>query len=703
MSKEYDIAFKLGAELESSFSSAFGKVQSTIERISMVAGAGLAVFETFSASNEYIKGMNQIQAATGASQEQMAEMSEVAEGLYTQNMGEDWNDVAKAVSAVSSVTKLHGEELEETTKNAMLLRDTFEYDIAESVKASDTMMKNFGITSSEAYNLLAQGAQQGLDKSGELLDSANEYTPYFKTLGFTANEMFDTFSAGLDAGAFNLDKVGDAVKEFNIRVKDGNKGTADAFKALGMDAEKMSQTFAAGGPRAKKAFNEVVQAVSKIEDPVKKNQIGVALMGTQFEDLEAAVVAAMGTAESKFDSTKKTMDEIAKVKHNSPGEAFEMIGRQLEVGLLIPLGQLALPVLNEFSWALGNITPIVSELVYAFQNGFDGETVGIFQTMFESFGMGAQEAESAANVVVETLSGLRAAVIELGGDASAGFNQFLSAGQETYAFIVENWSTLEPLLVGVAGAFAAYQVAAGIMYLWSNAAAIGAATTGAFGAAMAFLTSPIFLIAVAIGAVIAAGYALYKNWDTVKAKAGELRDGIHDALGGLGEWFGGLWDAGKASFFGFINSVSSRINGLIRGLNSVQVDIPEGVPIVGGTKFGLSIPEIPMAGYAEGGIIDQPHMAMVGEGGDKEVIVPINNSKRSMALWQTAGNMLGANTGGGGGPAGGIVVHFSPQITLPAGGENVREQVRSGLNESYDDLVKRLQALQLQVRRTSYD
>ena len=66
------------------------------------------------------------------------------------------------------------------------------------------MMKNFGISSTQAYNLMAQGAQKGLNKSDELIDSANEYAPYFATLGFNANEMFDVFSTGLKNGAFNL-------------------------------------------------------------------------------------------------------------------------------------------------------------------------------------------------------------------------------------------------------------------------------------------------------------------------------------------------------------------------------------------------------------------------------------------------------------------------------------------------------------------
>ncbi|ELK38882.1 minor tail protein, partial [Brevibacillus agri BAB-2500] len=130
----------------------------------------------------------------------------------------------------------------DTTRNALLLRDAFGFEINESVKGADTMMKQFGITSDQAFSLIAQGAQKGLDKSGDLLDTANEYSNQFKSLGFTATEMFDTLAAGSQNGAFNLDKVGDAVKEFNIRSKDGSKTTIQAFEMLGLNADKMMHT-----------------------------------------------------------------------------------------------------------------------------------------------------------------------------------------------------------------------------------------------------------------------------------------------------------------------------------------------------------------------------------------------------------------------------------------------------------------------------
>lgn len=169
-----------------------------------IGTAAAGMYKVVDFAKEYSTSMSKLQAQTGVTKAELSGMDKEITALYKGNFGESWTDLSDAMATAKQVTKQVGSELSSTTKNAVLYRDVFGEDIAESIKAVDTMMKNFGITSDQAYNLLAQGAQRGLNKSGELIDSANEYAPYFAKLGFNAEQMFDTFSAGLDAGAFNL-------------------------------------------------------------------------------------------------------------------------------------------------------------------------------------------------------------------------------------------------------------------------------------------------------------------------------------------------------------------------------------------------------------------------------------------------------------------------------------------------------------------
>ena len=115
--------------------------------------------------------------------------------------------------------------LQNITESAFTLRDTFGYDINESVRAANTMMTQFGIEGDKAMGLIATGAQNGLDFSGELLDSISEYSVQFAKVGLDADDMFKIMEKGAETGAFNLDKVGDAIKEMSIRVIDGSATT----------------------------------------------------------------------------------------------------------------------------------------------------------------------------------------------------------------------------------------------------------------------------------------------------------------------------------------------------------------------------------------------------------------------------------------------------------------------------------------------
>lgn len=656
MAKEYEIAFKLGAELESTFRQSFENAADSVDNLDrnlkdlnksggksfdtssksarnfskflkggLVAAAsaattavtaiGTAAVAAFKSVDDFNDAMNQVQVSTGASAKEMEEIDEIAKSLYGQNLGENFDDLASAISTVRQITKQQGQELEDTTRSALLYRDVFGEDIAESIKATDTMMKQFGITSDQAYNLLAQGAQQGLDKSGELLDSANEYAPQFAAMGFSAAEMFDMFSTGLESGAFNLDKVGDAVKEFNIRATDGSKSTIEAFEALDMNAGEMMKTIGSGGPEAKEAFGEVVQAISSVQDPVKQNEIGFALMGTMFEDLETDVVAAMGSVNSQFDATKGTMDEIAEVKFDTIGQAWRGIGRQLQTGFLIPLGEKLLPYLEDFStWAENKIPVIqawfgrVSESVTAAFNSFTDSTY--FAQLQNIFG----GLVDLAMIVVEVFQA--------------------------------NWPYIQDVVMNVVSTVQA--VLSGLM------------TT--------------------LGGVIDLVVGVFTgDWQRAWEGVLGIFEGVFEALGGIVK--------------GAMNSVINMVNVAIRAINSIRIDVPDWARNIPGVpdSIGLNISEIPT--FADGGIATSP--SIFGEAGP-EIAIPLDNSRRSQDLLNVVNRMMG-NSGGGG-----IVVQYSPNIKVQGGGSDVRRQVMDAEKDSRAEFEQWFRDMMQRQRRVSF-
>lgn len=322
------------------------------------AGLGAGVLSiggmAIKANEDYQKALNQIQASTGNTAQGMEHLKGAMLGVYKNNFGEDFADIANAMSIVDKSLAGATGNIQALTEKAIGFRDTFGYEVAESIRSADALIQNFGISGDEAFNLMAQGQQRGLDYSGELLDNINEYSVQFKKFGFTATDMFNIFETGMNSGAFNLDKVGDAIKELSVNAIDGSNTTVDAFKQLGLNADDMAKKFAGGGESAKKAFMDTMKAIGDVNDPLKQSTIGAQLFKTMWEDLGPDVCKQLGNIGNKFDETKNTMDEINKIKYASFSQGLQGIGRIINADVLIPLGQRMLPALNEFANWLKN-------------------------------------------------------------------------------------------------------------------------------------------------------------------------------------------------------------------------------------------------------------------------------------------------------------------------------------------------------------
>lgn len=321
--------------------------------------AGVGVLAVGSAM-DVDSAMNQLQASTGATADQTEKYRKVMEDVYNNNYGENFGDIGDAIAQVTkNLGDMDEAELQNVTESSFALRDTFGYDIPESTRAAKAMMDNFGISGEEAMNLIASGAQNGLDYSGELLDSISEYSVQFGKMGLDAEDMFAIFQKGAESGAFNLDKVGDAVKEMSIRVVDGSDTTREGFELIGLNADEMSAKFAAGGEMAKEAFNETIDALAAMEDPLAQNQAGVDLMGTMWEDLGAEAVTALSDIQDNSYETSDAMEQIKDVKYDDLGSQFEQLKRNVETAL-IPIGESLMPLLMDLG---ENILPLVTDVL----------------------------------------------------------------------------------------------------------------------------------------------------------------------------------------------------------------------------------------------------------------------------------------------------------------------------------------------------
>lgn len=325
-------------------------------------GIRLAIENMKELATEGEKALNTLQSKTGATAEDMKQYGEIIDNLYNDNFGEDKNDLADSIATVKQqLGNISSEKLEEATEKALLMRDTFDFEVNESIRAANMLMKQFEISSDEAYTLIAQGAQKGLDKNGDLLDSINEYAVHYKQQGYSAEEFFNSLINGTAAGTFSVDKLGDAMKEFGIRAKDTADSTTEGFNLIGLNADEMRSKFAEGGETAKQATQETIAALFALDDKVKQNQAGVALFGTMWEDLGAQGIKALTDVSGEADKTASTLKDINDIKYNDIGNQSEQLKRKLKTELLEPIVKKYLPEIEKKAdWVIDNLPKITA-------------------------------------------------------------------------------------------------------------------------------------------------------------------------------------------------------------------------------------------------------------------------------------------------------------------------------------------------------
>lgn len=304
------------------------------------------------------------QAQTGASAKEMEKFSDSIERVYSNNFGESMQDVAEAMAQVKQQTgEIDPSKLEKMTENGIALRDTFGFDLNESMRAVNMLMQQFGITSDQAFNLVVKGAQNGLDKNGDLLDTINEYSVHYKQQGYTADEFYNSLINGSASGTFSVDKLGDAMKEFGIRTKDTAKSTDEGFQILGLNADQMRKDFAAGGDTAQEATQKVLKSLFSMDDQVKQNQAGVDLFGTMWEDLGVEGVKALTDVSGKAATTTDAMKQLNDVKYADVGSSIASIGRALQSEFLQPLVDQVTPAIANFAKALVEKMPEIKQTI----------------------------------------------------------------------------------------------------------------------------------------------------------------------------------------------------------------------------------------------------------------------------------------------------------------------------------------------------
>ncbi|NOP83141.1 phage tail tape measure protein [Bacillus paranthracis] len=348
-------AEQTGSKIEQAFS----KISAVGDKLTVGVTTPLAAVSAMGIKTaiDFDNSQKKIQKGLGVTSEEAKRLNNDVKAVWKDGFGENVDEVNKSlVTTRRNMSEIdNGKELQRVTKDAMLLADTFDSDISEVTRGANQLMVGFGISSEEAMDLLASGAQNGLDFSKELFDNVSEYGPLFANMGYSADEYFNLLSNGAKNGAYNLDYVNDVMKEFQIRIKDGSKSTSDAMGQMSEGTQKVWKSFLEGKATVKDVNNVVLNELKGMDDQVAANQLGVSLYGTKWEDLEAKTMYSLNEMQGGLGKTAGAMKEMRKAQDESISVKWQKTLREAQTALE-PLGKMLLDIAMD-------ILPTVSEAV----------------------------------------------------------------------------------------------------------------------------------------------------------------------------------------------------------------------------------------------------------------------------------------------------------------------------------------------------
>lgn len=551
---------------------------------------------------EFEQGMANVSAISGAAGAELTALSEKAKEMgastkfsaiesadamsYMAMAGWNSSQMIDGIAGIMNLAAASGEELAGVSD---IVTDAL---TAFGLKAGD---------SAQFADVLAVASSRSNTNVSLLGESFKNVAATAGAMGYSMQDTTTALGIMANAGIKGSD-AGTSLRGVMTRLAKPTKEVNEAMSALGISAVNTD-----GSMKPLSALiPEMQTAFSGLTDSQKgqyatmiagKNALSgfLSIVNSSPDDFYS-LSDAINNSEGAAQSMAYTMNDTVSGKLTLLKSQFEGV----KLAIFDSLGSSQFKgVLQSMSDGLSAITPAVSTVTVAFGNGLFYAIQGIYNissTVFnavksavENNGPAIESLCSAfdnvKNSIANAFSGDGIISIQtLANIIVPGLCNSLSLVMNIASGVISLVRTLSPVIAGIAAAVGAYKIAVmaanavegirngliafSVVMTGTQAAAFAPLTTAtiaqiaatsalnvvtsAFGAIMTFVTSPIGMVVIAIGAVIAIGVALYKHWNTVK------------------EWAGNLWSGIKSAFEGIKNTVTEKFNTVKETIGSVM-------------------------------------------------------------------------------------------------------------------------------------
>lgn len=297
---------------------------------------------------------NKLQAGLGITAEGAEFVGKQADNMIATGIAESYEEATDAIIRTQQATKdlrFEGEyTIGQYSADVLSFSKAFDSDFNETLRGSNQLMRTFGLTGKDALDLMALGAQNGLNSTDELADNLAEYAPQFKEMGFSATEMFDLLAGGMANGAYNLDKVNDLMNETNTAFADGRIG--EAIGNFSQETQNLFKAWQNGEASQSDVFKSLINDFAGIEDETKKATIAGQIWSSLGEDNALSMIEGITSLDGAYGEFQGTMDGVNDAMGNTT--AWQALMSTFTV-IKKTIGDALLPYIGKFTEAIEGI------------------------------------------------------------------------------------------------------------------------------------------------------------------------------------------------------------------------------------------------------------------------------------------------------------------------------------------------------------
>ena len=276
---------------------------------------------------EFQSSFGTIAANTNLSKAEMESLKGVATDVFKSGVTDSIDEATNATILMKSAFQdLNNEDLGKITEQVISLSKRTNTEYTDNIKAADYLMKAFGVSNKEAFDMIAAGYKNGLNSSNDFTDTIVEYSGTVKEAGYSQEEFFSMLDSGLKNGARNTDLIADSMVEFGKKLAAGDY--EEMISGMSAETQNMFNEYKNGNATVSDVMSSVQEEMKKMS-PAEQQKL-LTVLGSQFEDIGTKGFLGLSTVNNEFKNVNGTMDEATK---KDPAQKWQSSWNELSASL----------------------------------------------------------------------------------------------------------------------------------------------------------------------------------------------------------------------------------------------------------------------------------------------------------------------------------------------------------------------------------